>query len=92
MITIHHFVVPIGQNEGGSFPVKIDPTARIVEVRQLSMNAPGVEFWAIVDTTHKSEERQFAIHGTGHPIPPGQRYVGTAPGPTFVWHLFEVVA
>jgi len=86
VITIHKFIVYVEDRP----VVNMDPTARIVEVRPGPLSTLNV--WAIVDTDHPLEPRQFAIHGTGHPIPPGERYVGTAPGPTFVWHLFEVAS
>lgn len=33
--------------------------------------------------------RTFYIHGTGHTIPQGRRYVGSAVMPPFVWHVYE---
>jgi len=64
-----------------------------------------VVFWAEVDPSPRARtsQRSFQIHGTGHPIPEGQVYVGTTQtvittdsprghnhrsGP--VWHLYEV--
>jgi hypothetical protein len=46
-----------------------------------------VEFWAIhVEELHAREHR-FRVIGTGHPIPDGLVYVGTALDEPFVWHL-----
>ena len=33
--------------------------------------------------------RGFAIIGTGHDVPSGAEYVGTAHVGPFVWHVFE---
>lgn len=46
--------------------------------------------WAEVNPHAKTVERLFVVHGTGHPIESGDRYVGTAHINGFVWHLFEV--
>lgn len=49
-----------------------------------------VEFWA--DAPEEgvvAETRHFRVFGTGHPMPDGLVYVGTAvaPGDRYVWHL-----
>lgn len=48
-----------------------------------------VEFWAF----HRPDlpPRDFRVYGTGHPIPDGAEYRGTAvaPGGSLVWHLLE---
>ena len=48
--------------------------------------------WAIVDPDNEDESREFAVHGTGHPITHqnSKEYVGTWFEGPFVWHLFEV--
>lgn len=54
-----------------------------------------VEFWAPShdDTVGSGEERHFRVYGTGHEIPDGVLYVGTAiaPGGSLVWHLHSDV-
>lgn len=52
----------------------------------------GVEFWAEHDDAKPEELRTFVIVGTGHPIPDGATYVGTAPRTRegLVWHLYEL--
>lgn len=49
-----------------------------------------ITLWALVVPDRKPERRSFVIHGTGHPVDPDSRYVGTALIRPFVWHLFEV--
>ena len=50
-----------------------------------------VEFWA--EHGGAEAERAFQVFGTGHPLRPDARWVGTCPrvsGP--VWHLYELVS
>lgn len=52
-----------------------------------------VEFWAEGNFCGEGErERAFQVFGTGHPLPEGARYWGTAPRTPegLVWHLYEV--
>ena len=46
-----------------------------------------VEFWA--DPHVLSYNRRYFVVGTGHPIPPGAVYVGTALIGPFAWHLMS---
>lgn len=48
-----------------------------------------VAMWAEVNSENKPETRTFYVYGTGHPIPAGFVYVGTAFGDPFVWHIYE---
>lgn len=52
----------------------------------------GVEFWAEHVSSRPAEDRVFTVIGTGHPVPDGAAYVGTAPRTRegLVWHLFEL--
>lgn len=53
----------------------------------------GVVFWAEYDTDRPKFTRTFVCVGTGHEIPEGAVYVGTAPASAehgIVWHLFEL--
>jgi hypothetical protein len=47
-----------------------------------------VEFWAIDDGHVR--RRRYRVYGTGHPIPAGAIYHGTALAGPLVWHLMEV--
>jgi hypothetical protein len=50
-----------------------------------------VEFWAYHDARFPARKTRFMAVGTGHPLPRGAAYVGTALAADgrFVWHLFE---
>lgn len=53
-----------------------------------------VEFWAVYrDGSSDGPLRRFQVVGTGHELPKGARYIGTAPAPggTLVWHLIELL-
>lgn len=54
----------------------------------------GIEFWAEHDDAKPAVARTFVIVGTGHRIPAGAVYVGTAPRAQdgIVWHLYELTA
>ena len=51
-----------------------------------------VEFWAEHDMGAPEYPAAFQVVGTGHPLPDGALYVGTAPRTRegLVWHLFRV--
>jgi hypothetical protein len=53
-----------------------------------------VEFWAEHDPSAEAVPRVFQVYGTGHPLPPEARYVGTCPRTAdgLVWHLYELVS
>jgi hypothetical protein len=48
--------------------------------------------WALVEPTSPLRPKKFAVHGTGHSVPAGEKYIGTAQmaGGELVWHVFEV--
>ena len=53
-----------------------------------------VEFWTIeADSDTRSSSRLFRVFGTGHVVPDGYVYRGTAPRTSsgLVWHLWERV-
>jgi hypothetical protein len=45
--------------------------------------------WIEVDPSNRPLTVIFHVIGTGHPIPPGTSWVGTAQQPPFVWHVYE---
>lgn len=53
-------------------------------------NPRAVEVWAL-HVDGPTVTRSFRVYGTGHPLPPGIEYIGTAiaPGGQLVWHLIE---
>jgi hypothetical protein len=52
----------------------------------------GMEFWAEHDDAKPAAVRTFVVVGTGHPVPDGAVYVGTAPRTPegLVWRLYEI--
>ena len=49
----------------------------------------SVEFWAEHVEGAEGAERAFQAFGTGYPLPPGARWVGTCPRlGAYVWHLY----
>ena len=72
-------------------PETIGLTSGPVAFGALARSA-GIEFWAEHDDTRPELPRTFVIVGTGHPVPEGALYVGTAPRTPegLVWHLFEL--
>lgn len=45
--------------------------------------------WMLVNPDTPTVTRQFIVTGTGHLVPPST-YIGTAVGPIFVWHIWEL--
>ena len=62
----------------------------------LTVQTQGEEaqLWALCDETAPKEPRQFVIHGTGNPMPPGDpgTYIATYQlmGGSLVFHVFEL--
>jgi phosphate/sulfate permease len=52
----------------------------------------GVEFWAEHDEAEPERRRTFQVFGTGHVLPDGAWWAGTAPRTPagLVWHLYEI--
>lgn len=72
-------------------PEEIGLTGDPVALGALGYSA-GIEFWAEHDDAKPTVARTFVIIGTGHRIPDGAVYIGTAPRTRegLVWHLFEL--
>lgn len=48
-----------------------------------------VNVWAEVTTDSRmTPTRRMRVFGTGHALPDGAVYVGTAPAAPFVWHVY----
>jgi hypothetical protein len=71
-------------------PVEIALTGEPVAFGALGYSA-GIEFWAEHDDALPETMRTFAVVGTGHRVPDGAVYVGTARRTRegLVWHLYE---
>lgn len=46
--------------------------------------------WIEIDTELKETKHIFRVFGTGHKIPLGWDYIGTAQVFPFVWHVYEL--
>lgn len=58
------------------------------EIRHVASRRRGVvELWA--DTDGPPTARRLRAYGTGHPVPAGVVYRGTALDGPLVWHLWE---
>lgn len=56
----------------------------------VAMQGRSPTMWADVDTSRAVRPRMFVVRGTGHDVPDGAKYLGTAFDGGLVWHVFEV--
>ena len=90
MRTIHKFQLEMADQQ-----VVVMPTGADIIAVDKQRGHEGLMVWAIVDTEGtETEERSFAIHGTGHPIvddASGGTHIGTvlAENGALVWHVFD---
>lgn len=70
--------------------------ARILRVETAKSRSQGrtsLVFWAEVDRDAPTEQRRFAVLGTGQPIPHiALEHVATVRDGYFVWHVYEVTS
>lgn len=79
------FTVPVDDQ-----PHEYDLPGEIKHVGSKTVNA--VELWVLEDPTYGVSRHLFQVVGTGHEVPDGWTYVGTAVvgrDGALVWHLFE---
>jgi hypothetical protein len=70
------------------FTLEMPARAKILTV-QIQNGMP--QMWAEVDPHANTEERHFAVYGTGHRLLPGGIYIGTYQQlGTLVFHVYEV--
>lgn len=87
-IVVHKFPIRVADK----VVIEMDPKARFLEfATQRTAEGEQMALWALVDPSAPKEERTFQLAGTGHPIKPFHRYVGTTQlhGGDIVFHLFE---
>ena len=82
MKAIYKYPIGFGVNE-----IIIPSNWKIVKFDKQNGN---LFFWALIDTNYDKVKVNFAIYGTGHPIPKENIYIGTCFDNEFVWHLFMV--
>lgn len=72
--------------------IEMPANARVLGVGALPFQSV---VWAFGDDAHVPEARIFVFYGDDQEIaeryPGGLEYVGTLPGASSAWHLFEVV-
>jgi hypothetical protein len=61
------------------------------EIKAVGQQNNVITLWAEVEPENTQERRAFYIYGTGHNIPRGFTYIGTAFCGDFVWHVYESV-
>lgn len=73
-------------------PWTFDLTGDPVHVANGQMPLAEVDFWAEHTEGAPKKARRFQVFGTGQPLPPDARWVGTCPRVSgLVWHLYELV-
>jgi hypothetical protein len=82
--TIYRWVVPVDDQVH-----EIKLTGKPVHVANGATSAE-VEFWAEYDDAQPEHAVKFLVTGTGHPVPEGATYAGTAPRTRegLIWHLY----
>ncbi|HXN71499.1 MAG TPA: hypothetical protein VN861_02985 [Candidatus Acidoferrales bacterium] len=58
------------------------------KVLHVAAQSGFITLWALVNPNAGTVMRRFAIVGTGHAVPGGLAYLGTAHIQPFVWHIF----
>nr|DAQ23193.1 MAG TPA: hypothetical protein [Caudoviricetes sp.] len=62
------------------------------EILTAHLQGENTYIWAMVETDNPTEERTFAIIGTGNPIKyiGEYKYINTIFQGAYVWHIFEI--
>lgn len=70
---------------------QLRPMPRGAAIVHVASQADRPCLWASVDPSRTIVDRWFTVVGTGHPIPDGAEYVGTAQthAGALVWHVHE---
>ena len=85
MTTIWKFPLQVVDQQLVNMPVG-------TELLHVGVQGDQACLWALVDSDAPRTMRGFAIHGTGHAVPPGGAYVGTFPlhGGNLIFHVFDL--
>lgn len=86
MRTVYRYLIPVNDE-----PTTVVACLKGVIVHVASRHSPDtVEFWIDGKKTDTAD-RTFRVVGTGHPVPDGATYLGTALAAMgLVWHLYEL--
>ena len=75
----------------GYTPIDMPVGAKVLAAQEQNGT---IMLWALIDAAAETEQRVFAVKGTGHEIivQDGERYdyIATAQMGWLVWHVFEV--
>lgn len=90
MRAVFRYQVPVDDGVH-KIPMTSDPLPVVANSENTRDGQWAVEFWAEHDDDADKTERLFRVFGTGHPLPDGAAYIGTAPRRSgLVLHLYEV--
>lgn len=84
--SVFRYVVPVDDQVH-----EIKLTGKPLAVDNGPREPRDVEFWAEHDDSQPEHAVKFLVVGTGHSVPEGGTYVGTAPRTRegLVWHLYS---
>jgi hypothetical protein len=83
MRTVYKYELPVEDVHDLTLPVGARLVHHAAESQSLLL------LWFEVNTTAPTEVRRFHVHGTGHPIFPGSKHLGSVKVDPFVWHIYE---
>jgi len=83
MIVVWKFEFPLANEFVLQMPIGARPVTAVFQNGRPCM-------WAIVNPDESTEDRFFAIRGTGKGLSGKSSYLTTFLDGSFVWHLFEV--
>lgn len=82
MRTIHHYKLEISDRQAIDMPLGAVPL-------WIAVVNGDLRVYADVDTTATMAPEVFRVFGTGHALPPGMTYIGSAFVAPFVWHVYR---
>ena len=87
-------VMAIGQTTIWKFGLEVTrvqelEVPEVFRVLHVGNQGGSLCLWAEVDPQSATTKRTFRIIGTGHPVPVGLEYIGSAVIDPFVWHVFQ---
>lgn len=89
MRTVWKYRIPYWEQTEATFDIPVGGTIVHIAREKTGSVEDFVSLWVEVNSTAATEARSFVIVGTGHPIPVGSRYRGTAFSSPLVIHLYE---
>lgn len=88
MQTVHKHVLEWSGST--SHQLTLQTFAQLIHVDRDTREPDRVALWFVVnDTIPADDVRTFHIVGTGHPVPPRTKHVGSVRMEPYIWHVFE---